>query len=332
MSVEKILSAWKENKFSPLYWFEGEEDYYIDVLVNYAENHILPASEASFNLTVFYGKDADWAAVINACRRYPMNAEKQVVLIKEAQFMKDIDKLEPYFLSPLATTLLLVAYKTKKLDKRLKFFKTIQSRSTYFYSPKIREDKLQEWIHEMVKARGYQITNKAAILLEEHIGNDLNRMANEIEKISVNLKGKNNITEDEIELYIGISKEYNIFELLGAIAVKDMAKALKIVNYFEANPKAAPMQAALPALYSSLSRVYGFYGQPDQSESALRQMMFHNPVAISQAKGIMKHYGYPGIEKLLLLLHHYNLKSIGIGDTGTPGAVLMKEMLFKMMI
>jgi len=332
MGVEKILSAWKKNKFSPLYWFEGEEDYYIDILVNYAENQMLPASEASFNLTVFYGKDADWAAVMNACRRYPMFAEKQVVIIKEAQFMKDIDKLEPYFLAPLASTIFIVAYKSKKLDKRLRFYKTIQAKAEYFYSQKIREDKLQEWIKEMVNERGYDITTKAAFLLEEHIGNDLCRMANEIEKISVNLKNKKTITEDEIELYIGISKEYNIFELLGAIAIKDMAKAIKIVKYFEANPKAAPLKAALPALYSSISRVYGFYGQQDQSESALKQMMFHNPVAIAQAKGIIKNYGYPGIERLLLLLHHYNLKSIGIGDTGTPGPVLMKEMLIKMMV
>lgn len=330
MSAEKIISNWKKKEFKPLNWFEGEEDYYIDMLMNHAEHHILPESEAAFNLTVFYGKDANWAAVINACKRYPMFAEKQVVLLKEAQLMDDIEKLEPYFEAPLASTIFVVGYKNKTLDKRKKLYKLVSKHAEYLHSPKVREDKMHDWIAGFVKSKGLAMKPKAISLLEEHIGNDLNRIANEIEKLSLNLSGKKEIDENDIEKYIGISKEYNIFELLAAIAGKDLAKAISIISYFESNPKASPIQQALPALYSQLSKVHAVYGMNDQGDGALLPLFYRNPVSVRQARLVMKNYGYEGVEKLLLLLYQYNLKSLGVGDTGTPGAVLLKEMVVKM--
>lgn len=330
MSAEKILSDWKKNKYKPVYWLEGEEDYYIDQVMDYAEHHILNESEAGFNLTVFYGRDADWAAVVNACRRYPMFAEKQVVLLKEAQHMKDVEKLEAYVESPLASTIFVAAYKTKNLDKRTKLYKILKQSAEIFASEKIKDFKLQEWIKEMVAAKEYTITSKAAVLLEEHIGNDLSRMANEIDKLSVNLKGSKQITEDDIEKYIGISKEYNVFELQAAIAKKDLAKAVTIIKYFEGNPKAAPIQMVLPALYASFSKVYTVFGMADKSEAALKPHFYFNPNAVKNALETMRNYGYEGIERILLLLHQYNLKSVGVGDSGTSDASLMKEMVVKM--
>lgn len=330
MSAEKILGDWKKNKFKPVYWLEGEEDYYIDQVMDYAEHHILNESEAGFNLTVFYGRDADWAAVVNACRRYPMFAEKQVVLLKEAQHMKDVEKLEAYAESPLASTIFVAAYKTKNLDKRTKLYKVLKQSAEIFASEKIKDFKLQEWIKEMVAAKEYTITSKAAVLLEEHIGNDLSRMANEIDKLSVNLKGSKQITEDDIEKYIGISKEYNVFELQAAIAKKDLAKAITIIKYFEGNPKAAPIQMVLPALYASFSKVYTVFGMADKSEAALKPHFYFNPNAVKNALETMRNYGYEGIERILLLLHQYNLKSVGVGDSGTADASLLKEMVVKM--
>lgn len=332
MSAEKILSSWKKKDFKPLYWFDGEEDYYIDQLMDYAEHKILSASEAEFNLTVFYGRDADWASVLNACKRYPMFAEKQVVLLKEAQHMKDIEKLESYIEAPLASTIFIVAYKTKTLDKRTKLYKLLSKNAEVFTSAKIKDEKVQDWIAETVKAKGYEMQPKAISLLEEHIGNDLSRIANEIDKLSLNLEGKKQIDEDDIEKYIGISKEYNVFELLAAISKKDLAKAIRILNYFESNPKAVPIQLALPALYANISKVYAVYGMNDKSDAALRPMFYYNPNSLRQAHDIMKNYGYGGVEKMLLLLHHYNLKGVGVGDTGTSGAQLMKEMVVKMMV
>ncbi len=332
MSAEKIISGWKKNEFKPLYWFDGEEDYYIDMLMNYAEHKLLSEAESEFNLTVFYGKDADWAAVINACKRYPMFAEKQVVLLKEAQHMKELDKLESYVESPLASTIFVIGYKGKTYDKRTKLYKLLSKNAVMFNAAKIREEKIHDWISDLLKTKGFSMQPKAISLLEEHIGNDLNRIANEIDKLSLNLKGKKNIDEDDIEKYIGISKEYNVFELLAAISKKDMAKALKITNYFESNPKAVPIQMALPALYSHFSKVYAVYGMNDQSDAALKPFFYFNPNSLKQARDMMNNYGYNGIEKILLLLHQYNLKGVGVGDTGTSGASLIKEMLVKMMI
>jgi DNA polymerase-3 subunit delta len=332
MSVEKIIGSWKKKTFKPVYWLEGEEEYYIDQVINYAEHELLPTAEAEFNLTVFYGKDADWAAVINACRRYPMFADKQVVVLKEAQHMKDIDKLEGYIAAPLATTIFVVGYKAKGVDKRTKLYKILQTNAEVLTTKKIAEGKMQEWIIELAKAKGYAINPKSASLLEEHTGNDLSRIANEIDKLSVNLQNKKTIDDDDIEKFIGISKEYNVFELQGSIAKKDLAKSIKIINYFEANPKAAVIQMVLPALYAYFSKIYAVYGMNDKSDGALKPMFYFNPIALSQAKEAMKNYGYVGVEKMLLLLHHYDLKSKGVGDNGTSGAMLMKEMVVKIML
>ncbi|MEO6490375.1 MAG: DNA polymerase III subunit delta [Ferruginibacter sp.] len=332
MSAEKIITAWKKKEFRPLYWFDGEEDYYIDMLMNYAEHDLLSSAESEFNLTVFYGKDADWVSIINACKRYPMFAERQVVLLKEAQHMKEIDKLESYVESPLSSTIFVVGYKGKSLDKRTKLSKLLSKNAELFTSVKVKEEKIHDWIAALLKTKGYTMKSKAISLLEEHIGNDLSRIANEIDKLSLNLAGKKEIDEDDIEKYIGISKEYNVFELLAAISKKDLAKAIQIFNYFESNPKAVPIQMALPALYSHFSKVYAVYGMNDKSDASLKPFFYYNPNSLRQAHDMMKNYGYPGIEKIILLLHQYNLKGVGVGDTGTSGASLMKEMVVKMMI
>ena len=238
MSVEKIIGDWKKAKFKPVYWLEGEEEYYIDQLVNYAEHQILTEAEAGFNLTVFYGRDADWTAVINACRRYPMFAERQVILLKEAQQMRDIDKLEAYIEKPLASTVFVVAYKEKKIDGRSKLAKILKEKAELFTTKKMYDNQLPEWTSELIRFKGYGITQKALLLLVDHIGNDLSRINNEVEKLLVNLGDRNQITEDDIERYVGISKEYNVFELQDAFAKRDRAKAIRIIQYFESNPKA----------------------------------------------------------------------------------------------
>jgi DNA polymerase-3 subunit delta len=330
MSAEKIIGEWKKKKFKSLYWLEGEEDYYIDQVVDYAEHHILDEAEAGFNLTVFYGRDAEWTAVVNACRRYPMFAERQVVLLKEAQHMKEIEKLEGYVENPLASTVFVVSYKTKNLDKRTKLSKLLKQHAEVLVSDKLKDYKINEWIREMILSKGFTISSKAAVLLEEHIGNDLSRMANEIDKLSVNLKGRTEITDDDIEKFIGISKEYNVFELQAAIAKKDLAKAITIIKYFEGNPKAAPIQLVLPALYANFSKVYTVFGMSDKSEAALKPHFYFNTTAVKNALETIRNYNYEGIERILLLLHHYNLKSIGVGDTGTSDASLLREMVVKM--
>ncbi len=203
MSVEKIIGDWKKGRFKPVYWLEGEEEYYIDKLVYYAEHQILSEADAAFNLTVFYGKDADWAAVINACRRYPMFADRQVVLLKEAQQMRDLDKLEGYIDKPLSSTVLVVAYKEKKVDGRSKLAKILKEKAELFSTKKMYDNQLPEWTSELIRSKGYGIDPMALLLLVDHIGNNLSRIDHEIDKLLVNLSGRDRITEDDIERYVG---------------------------------------------------------------------------------------------------------------------------------
>ncbi|MFM2338172.1 MAG: polymerase subunit delta [Bacteroidota bacterium] len=331
MSVEKIIAEWKKKTFKPLYWLEGEEEYYIDKLTHYAEHHILSESEASFNLSIFYGKDANWAEVVNACRRYPMFAERQVVILKEAQQMKDVTKLEGYIDNPLSTTLFIVCYKEKKIDARTKFAKTVKEKGVLFSTKKMYDRELPAWAQEMIKERGLTITPKGLALLVEHIGNDLSRIENEIEKLSINLGKRTNITEDDIENYIGVSKEYNIFELQAAMAAKDLSRAIKIIQYFDSNPKAAPLQLVLPSLYGFFSKVFMVFGANSNDEKTVASVIGVNPFFVKDYLQAARKYGYAGVEKGLLLLHQYNLKSIGIGSIHTDGGALLKEMTVKMM-
>ena len=330
MPAEKILTEWKKKNFKPVYWLEGEEPYYIDMLINYAEHNILTESEAGFNLTIFYGRDADWATVVNACMRYPMFAEKQVVLLKEAQYMKDYEKLENYLEKPLSSTIFVVGFKDKKVDGRTKFAKILKDKCVLLTTKKMYDSQLPEWTSQMIAQHGLSINQKALLLLVDHIGNDLSRLQNEVEKLSMNLGARKNITEEDIEEFIGISKEFNAFELQDAIAMKNLPKAIRIIQYFGANPKAAPIQLILPTLYSYFSKVYTVFGMDNKSESALFGI-FKNSFAVKTASQVMSNYGYDGIEKILLLLNNYNLRSIGIHDAGTDDAELLKEMVVKMM-
>ncbi len=329
MSTISIIANWKKNIFKSLYWLEGDEEFFIDEIMEYAEKKILSQADAEFNLTVFYGKDANWADIINACRRYPMFAERQVVLLKEAQQMKDIDKLEPYIENPLVSTAFVVSYKGKTLDGRGRLSKLIKKNGEVFLSKKIYDNQLPTWANGYLQAQGFQITPRALALLVDHIGNDLSRIANEIDKLSMNLGKDKNITEDDIEKYIGVSKEYNIFELQHAFSKKDHAKAIRIIQYFEANPKAVPIQLVLPSLYGYFTKIMAIYQMTDKSERALRPLFYNNPFLVEQAMDTVRNYSYSETEKAILLLHDYNLKSIGINNYGTSQSSLMKELSYK---
>lgn len=331
MSVEKIITDWKKGHFKPVYWLEGEEDYFIDKAVDYAEHHILSESESSFNLTVFYGKDANWPDIINTCRRYPMFAERQVVLLKEAQQMRDVEKLEAYVENPLSSTVLVVSYKEKKLDARKKFTKLVKENGVLLTTKKMYDRELPEWTQNMIHGKGLTITPKALSLVVEHIGNDLTRIENEITKLSLNLGQRKSITEEDIEEYIGVSKDYNVFELQSALAAKNLSKSIQIIQYFEANPKAGPVQVILPSLYNFFSKVFMVFGAGTQDEKTVATTIGVNPYFVKDYLQAARLYTYPGVEKALLLLHTYNLKSVGVGSMGTEDASLMKELVVKMM-
>ncbi len=332
MSAEKILGSLEAKKYSSVYWLEGEEPYYIDKVISFAEHKILTASEAEFNLTVFYGRDTDCEQIINACRRYPMFSEKQVVIVKEAQFLKNAEKLESYVLNPLPSTMLFVGYKDKKLDGRSKMAKLLKDKCVYLQTKKMYDSQLPEWTSALIKEKGLTVQPKALMLLIEHVGNDLSRLDNEINKLAINIKEGKPISDDDIENYIGISKEHNVFELQDAIAEKNFAKALKIILYFEQNPKSASIHQILPMLYSYFSKIYLLFDPNVNAQKQAASMFYNNPYKVKSALQCRDIFGLKGVETCLLLLHQYNLKSVGVNNSGSNDAALLKEMAVKMMI
>jgi DNA polymerase-3 subunit delta len=329
--TESIISDWKAGRFRTVYWLQGEEEFFIDQLVDHAEHRILKPEEASFNLTVFYGRDAQWGEVVNACRRYPMFSERQVVLLKEAQQMRDIESLLPYLEQPLASTVFVVAYKNKTVDKRTRFAKVLSEKAEVVTTKKLYDDKLPGWALQYVKSKGFGIDEKALAVLIDHIGNDLSRIVNEVDKVLINMDDRKVITEDDIERYIGISKEFNVFELQNAVANRQLERAVRILNYFEANPKAAPIQQVLPLIHTFFSKVYMLFGVNPAERRSSASLLGVNPYFMKDYLNASAKYEQRGVERVLLLLHHYSLKGVGIGDAGTSDAELMKEMVVKMM-
>ncbi len=332
VAVDKIILDWKKGAFKSVYWLEGEEPFFIDQVLGYAEKNILTDAEASFNLSVFYGRDADWSAVVNACRRYPMQSQRQVVLLKEAQYMKDIEKLEGYIENPLSSTVLVVGYKQKKVDGRSKLAKLLKQKGEVLTTKKIYDSDLPNWVVNHLKADGFTISQKAVYLLVDHIGNDLSRLANELEKVQINLHQRKEITEDDIENYVGISKEYNVFELQHALTQRNMTRCLQIIQYFEANPKALPIMQLLPTLYSFFSKAYMVFGAGTNDEYQLIQYLGYKGPSpyVKDIISCAKNYRQKGVEQAILLLHEYNLKSIGIHASNVSDANLLKEMVVKM--
>jgi len=309
MNTDQIISDWKRGAFHPVYWLEGDEAYHIDKLTAFAEQHILPASEAEFNLSIFYGKDSKAEDVLNACRRF-----------------------ESYLDHPLKSTIFIVAHKDKKLDGRGKLAKSLKGKAVVITTKKMYDNELPEWAANMVREKGLEIQPKALYMLVDHIGNDLQRMENEIEKLTVNLKGKKQIGEDDIEQYVGISKEFNVFELQAALGNRDLPNTLKILNYFAANPKAGPIQLILPTLYSFFSKLYIAAASGSKDEYGIAAALGIKAFFAKQYTQAMQRYSFNDIEKALILLNHYNLKSLGVGQVDTEDSSLMKELAAKIIL
>ena len=333
MNPDQIITEWKKGIYHPVYWLEGEEPYYIDKIIDYAENHILNESEASFNLSIFYGRDSKVDEVVNVCKRYPMFAERQVVILKEAQHMRDVDKLDKYIEHPLTSTIFIVGHKEKKVDGRGKLAKHLKQYAILISTKKLYDNELPEWTDQMIRQKGLDIQNKALHMLVDHIGNDLQRLENEIDKITVNLQNRNQITEDDIENYVGVSKEFNIFELQAALGRRDMPAAMRIIQFFEANPKAAPIQLVLPTLYAFFSKLYIAASSSSRDERSIAAVLGLKGFFAKQYIQALQFYSYSEIEKALILLHHYNLKSVGISKISeTNDSDLMKELVAKIIL
>ncbi len=326
MKPEDILQQWSSGKTAPVYWLEGEEEYFIEQLLSQAGERLLTPEQRDFNLTVFYGRDCQWADLMNACRRYPMFSERQVVVLREAQAMRDLDKMEAYLEQPMATTIWVVGYKDKKLDARKRFTKLVKEKGVVLTTRKLYANELHGWAEQWLKANRRTMQERALSLLIEHVGDDLSRMANELEKLLLNVPAPNQIQEEHIERYVGISRDYNPFELQRALANRQLPKAIQIIQYFESNPKAAPIQLVLPTLYAFFSKCIMVFGAGGGNLAAVLGVP---PFAVKDYQAAAQQYGYNGLEQILFLLHEYNLRSVGVGDSGTPDGELLKELVVK---
>lgn len=339
MTAAEILKDLKNRKNKPVYLLHGEEPYFIDLVSNYVENNFLPDAEKGFNQTVFYGKDTDIMSVLNAAKRYPMMADCQVVLVKEAQDMKwgseDADKkginpLLSYLENPLRSTLLVFCYKYGKFDKRKKAYKAIEKNGEIFESAPLYDNKVPAWIEEFLTGRGCRISQQACLMLAEYLGNDLSKIANELEKLMLNIGKGQEITLKQIQDNIGISKEYNVFELQAALGKKDIVKANRIVNYFEANPKANPLVLVLGNLNNFFSKVLAYHYVQDKTPQTLARELGVNPYFLKDYEQAARSFNYVKTMQIIGYLREYDLKSKGVESNADSGS-LMRELVFKIL-
>lgn len=326
--VLAIVKDIKAGNIKPIYFLMGEEPYYIDKLAEYIEDNVLTEEEKGFNQMVLYGKDVSVEEVVSSARRYPMMADRQVVIVKEAQELaRTIDKFEAYAENPQPTTVLVLAYKYKTLDKRKKVTKLINKTGVVFESKKLYENQVGDWIKRVLSGKGYTIEPKAAAMLVEFLGNDLSRISNELDKLTIIIPKGSTITPQGIEENIGISKDYNIFELRKAIGQKDQLKAYKIADYFSQNPKDNPLVMTTGLIFSFFSQLLQYHGLKDKSMAA--KVLKVNPYFLKDYDIALRNYPMKKVSAIVATLKDIDLKSKGVGGNSIPQSDLLKEMLVK---
>lgn len=326
--VIRITKDIKAGNIKPIYFFMGEEPYYIDKLTEFIENNVLQEHERDFNQTILYGRDVTMDDVISNAKRFPMMAEYQVVIVKEAQELaKSIDKLESYAENPQPSTVLVFAYKYKTLDKRKKVTKNLAKTGLIFESKKLYENQVGEWIKRVLSGQGYAIEPKAAIMLVEFLGTDLSKISNELDKLKIVLPKGHNISAKDVEDNIGISKDYNNFELRKAIGEKDQLKAYKIIDYFAQNPKDNPMVVTTSLVFSFFSQLLQYHGTKDKNPKNLAGVLKVNPYFLKDYDVAAKNYPMKKVSAVISTLRDIDVKSKGVGANALPQSDLLKEML-----
>jgi DNA polymerase III subunit delta len=330
-TYESIISDLKKKIYRPVYFLSGEEPYYIDMISDYIEEYVLQAEEKEFNQSVMYGRDLDVEGIISYCKRYPMMSDYQVVIIKEAQDVKKIEELEKYVENPLESSILVICYKYHKLDKRKTFAKLLDKKAVFFESPKIYDNQVQPWITSYLKTKGYSIGQKASFLMAEHLGTDLGKIVNEVSKIIINIPAGAEITPELVELNIGISKDYNVFELQKALGSKNIFKANQIIKYFAENEKENPMVKTLPILYNYFTKVFIYHNIADKSPNNLASALSVNRMFLDDYITAARNYPPARLEKVFHLLHQYDLRCKGVENVSTSDGELMKEMVYRIL-
>lgn len=331
MEYKEIIGDLKKKKYAPVYFLSGEEPYFIDLISDFAEKNILDETEREFNLQVLYGRDVNVDQIISEAKRYPMMSDRQVVIIKEAQNVRNIEDLEPYINNPLDSTVLVICYKYKTLDKRKAFPKTVAKKGVLFESKKLYDSKVPDWINGYLKQKGYSANPKATQLLKEYLGNDLGKIANELDKLMINIPAGSEITPDHIQNNIGISKDYNTFELNDALAKRDVLKANRIVNYFAANAKDHPFPMTIAALFSYFVKVLQYHYLADKSRESAARALGVNPFFLNDYIDASRNYPPVKIKTIIAVLREYDLRFKGVDNFSAEEGALLKEMVYKIL-
>ena len=332
-TYEEIARELKNRIYKPVYYLMGEESYYIDRISEYIAQTVLNENEKEFNQTIVYGADTDIATVINAAKRYPMMSKYQVVIVKEAQNIKNIEELVYYLQKPLDSTILVLCHKHGTLDRRKKLAAEIEKVAVLFESKKIKDAQLPGFISSYLKRRSVEIEPKASEMMAEFVGADLSRMAGELEKLIITLpRGQKRITPEQIERNIGISKDYNNFELRNALVAKDVFKANQIIKYFEENPKTNPLQMTLSVLFNFFSNLMLAYYAPEKSEQGIAaQLGLKSPWQSKDYLAAMRKYSGVKVMQIIGEIRYCDAKSKGVGNSSLGDGELLRELVYKIL-
>ena len=333
ITCDDILKELRARQYRPVYYLMGEEPHYIDLIADYITDNILTETEKEFNLTVVYGADVDIATVINAAKRYPMMSEHQVVVVKEAQNIRNMEELSYYLQKPLLSTILVICHKHGVLDRRKKLAAEIEKTGVLFESKKVKDAQLPAFITSYMKRKGIDVEPKATAMLADFVGADLSRLTGELEKLIITLpKGHTRVTPEQIEKNIGISKDYNNFELRSALVEKDVLKANKIIKYFEENPKTNPIQMTLSLLFGFFSNLMLAYYAPEKSEQGIANMLgLRTPWQAKDYLAAMRRYNGVKTMQIIGEIRYADAKSKGVGNPSLSDGDILRELVFKIL-
>ncbi|MEM6316692.1 MAG: DNA polymerase III subunit delta [Bacteroidota bacterium] len=333
-TFSSILNDLKKKQYQPVYFLHGNEAYFIDAISDYIEKNVLSDGEKSFNQTILYGKEVDFKQVVDTARRYPMMAPYQVVILKEAQEMRTLKELAAYVEKPAATTILVICHKHKRFDGRSKFGKLLKKQAVFFEAKKLYDNQLPDWIYNYLQEKGLTIKPAAMALVAEYLGTDLSKVVNELDKLAINLPKGTNITAQHIQNNIGISKDYNVFELQKALGQKQVTKVNRIVKYFGANPRKNPMVMLVGSLYNYFSKIYMLHSLKNLGDQDIQKALkLSSSFFLREYRNSARNYPRPKTEKVLSILKEYDLKSKGVDNNtmNNPDSELMKEMVWRIL-
>ncbi|OFX63740.1 MAG: DNA polymerase III subunit delta [Bacteroidetes bacterium GWB2_41_8] len=331
MTFEEIIGNLKKKIYHPIYFLMGDETYFIDKISDYISDNVLTDAEKGFNQTILYGKDTEAHNIIANARRFPMMSNHQVIVVREAQNIKKIEDLESYAKNPLNSTILVINYKYKTIDKRKTFAKLIDQKGVLFEAKKIYDNQLPAWIINYLKIQNYTIAPQAAAMISEYLGADLSKVTNELDKLIISVPAGTQITPDHVEKNIGISKEFNVYELQNALGERNLLKANQIINYFGANPSANPIPVTISGLFSYFSKILNYHFLEDKSQNNVASVLQVHPFFVKTYISAAKNYNIKKLVEIISILREFDMKSKGWGNVSASPADLQREMIYRIL-